>query len=91
MQRVAGCGDEFGLGAVGADELDLAPAALSSRATARAGTTWPAVPPAAITIFVCVHGSIVAVVRPTPRVPDRAHVARRSAGDVEQQPHRDRA
>src|SRR6185503_18610156 len=54
-----------------------APSARSASATAIAGTTWPAVPPAAITIL----GAVTAALH-------SAQVRRSAAGDVEQQPHR---
>ena len=47
-QRVAGGGHELRLRALAADELTSAPAAVSRSATASAGTTCPAVPPAAM-------------------------------------------
>ena len=72
VQRIASRGHELSLGATAADEQDLTPSARSASATASAGTTCPAVPPAAITIRLgCAHGSIVAV---------PAHERRRTAG-----------
>src|SRR5687768_3721598 len=56
-------------------KLTSAPSARSASATAIAGTTWPAVPPAAITT------------RGMPAL-HRAQVRRSAGGDVEQQPHR---
>src|SRR5436305_1869942 len=56
----------------------LAPWALSASATARAGTTWPAVPPAPITI----RGSR------TPHAFYGPQAPRSRLGDVEQEPYR---
>src|SRR5688572_261142 len=66
-------------------KLTSAPSARSASATAIAGTTWPAVPPAAITIL----GGPAPGVLVTARTPgDGARVRRAPAGDVEQQAHR---
>src|SRR3954464_10415809 len=66
-------------------KLTSAPSARSASATAIAGTTWPAVPPAAITIL----GGLAPGACVTSAGGDGLQVRRRAAlGDVEQQPHR---
>src|SRR4051794_28770699 len=63
-------------------KLTSAPSARSASAMAMAGTTCPAVPPAAMTIL---GGSVTLVPRSWDGV-ERVRVA--AGGDVEQQPHR---
>src|SRR4051794_30222366 len=62
-------------------KLTSAPSARSASATAIAGTTWPAVPPAAITIR---GGSLTRVLRP---LGNRAEMRGAAGRDVQQQPH----
>src|SRR3954466_2136369 len=62
-------------------KLTSAPSARSASATAIAGTTWPAVPPAAITIR---GGSVTCLLGPF----GHGSEVRGTAGrDVQQQPH----
>src|SRR4051794_10647108 len=63
-------------------KLTSAPSARSASATAIAGTTWPAVPPAAITIR---GGSLTGVLR---AICDGYEVRGAAGGHVQQQPHR---
>ena len=59
VHLVAGGGHQFGLGTLAAHPHHLGPRARSSSATASAGTTWPAVPPAAMRTRVIGGGTIV--------------------------------